>query len=281
MSGAGAIWVDGVLVDAGAPAIAADDHGFLVGDGVFETLLVRAGRPLFWSRHLARLDRALSTTGLAPLREDRLRAAVGEVLAATGVGEARLRITVSSGPGGAGLTRGSAPTTVVSATPLTAAATQPAPARVVTAAGARNERAPLVGVKTTSYAEAAALHAWATSLGADDVLLGDSRDRLSEGLTANVFVVLDGHLVTPSLVAGCLPGIVRDLVLEAGLAQAIEIPLDRLADAEEVFLTSSVAGVRPVASIDGGPVPVVDGPVAAVAREAVAAAEAVELAERH
>jgi len=273
----GAVWVDGDVVDEGAPALRADDHGFLVGDGVFETLRVRSGRPLFLDRHLARLAQALAVTGIAPVPDARLRIAIQEVLGAGGLDDARLRLTITSGPGGNGLLRGATTTVVVAITPLPGPIGAVAPARMVTALGARNERSPLAGIKTTSYADAAALMSRAAAVDADDVLLGDSCDRLSEALTSNVFVVLDGRVLTPGRAAGCLPGIVRDLILDAEIATESDLPLTALADAEEVFLSSSVTGVRPVASIDGRTLPVVDGPATARARRAVATAEADEL----
>jgi branched-chain amino acid aminotransferase len=275
VTGGGALWVDGRLVAPDERVVRADDHGVLVGDGVFETVLVRRGRPLLWSRHLTRLRRALSSTGIAEVPEALLERAAAEVVAAAGLSDARLRLTVTSGPGPAGLRRGGCPTLIAAALPLPPTA---GPARVVTVPGARNERSPLAGVKTTSYAEAAALQALADRVAADDVVLGDSRDRVSEALTANVFVVLGDRLLTPGREAGCLPGIVREVLLEADVAEEADIDLGDLGAAREVFLTSSTSGIRPVAAIDGHAVPTVDGAATRRAREALAQAEAADLA---
>ena len=275
-------WFDGELVGPDAVAVRLDDHGFTIGDGVFETLLVRAGHPTFWSRHAARLARSLSSTGMAPVDEDVVAGAVRAVLDASGLTDARLRITVSSGPGPAGLRRGPRPSVLVTASPLGSVAGGPGVVAeavdVVTFPWARNERSPLAGVKSTSYAEAAALQARLDTTGAGDALLGDTRGRLSEALTANVFVELDGRRLTPGTDCGCLEGIVREVLLEAGLAEEGHIPLERLGEVREAFLTSSVAGVRPVASIDGRPVPVVGGPMAEAALTTFRAAEAAEIA---
>jgi branched-chain amino acid aminotransferase len=262
VTAAGAAWLDGELVDPGATLVALDDHGLTVGDGVFETLLVRGGRAPAWERHAARLETALAATGIGPLEHD-LADAVATVVAASGLDDARVRITITSGPGPGGLRRGPRPTVLVLATPL---GPPPPPAAVVTAPWARNERGPLVGVKTTSYGEAAALLARAAAVGADDVLLGDTRGRLSEAITANVVVELDGSALTPSLACGCLPGTVRAVLLEAGTVEEAEIPLGRVREASEVVLTSAVAGVRPVAHVDGTALPRVDGPLAAHVR---------------
>jgi branched-chain amino acid aminotransferase len=274
-------WFDGELVAPDAVAVRLDDHGFTIGDGVFETLLVRAGHPTFWSRHAARLARSLAATGMAPVDEHLVAGAVRAVLDASGLTDARLRITVSSGPGPAGLRRGPRPSVLVTATPLATpgagASGGAAPVHVVTFPWARNERSPLAGVKSTSYAEAAALQSRLDATGAGDALLGDTQGRLSEALTANVFVEIDGRRLTPGTDCGCLGGIVRELLLEAGLADEGHVPLDRLPEVGEAFLTSSVAGVRPIASIDGRPLAVVDGPMALDALTAFRAAEAAEI----
>lgn len=278
-AGRAVAWLDGRIVEASAAAIGVDDHGVTVGDGVFETLLVRAGRPGFWDRHTARLARSLQAMEMAPIEEDVLAGAVAEVVEACGAPDARLRITVTSGPGPGGLRRGPRPTLLVTAAPLVVPGGVASPVAVLTVPFARNDRGPLVGVKSTSYGEAAVIQARIDAAGADDALLGDTQGRLSEALTANVFLVIDGRRVTPSTDSGCLGGIVREVLLEAGLAEETDVSLERLADATEVFLTSSVAGVRPVAAIDGRPVPEVGGAFAEAALAAFRAAEAADAAD--
>jgi branched-chain amino acid aminotransferase len=272
-----AAWLDGELVAPDAIGIGIDDHGFTIGDGVFETLLVRSGRPTFWDRHTARLARSIATTGIAAVDEQVVAGAVRAVIEASGLDDARLRITISSGPGPGGLRRGPRPTVLVTASPLVGGGA-PAPVRVITVPWARNERGVLTGVKVTSYAEAAALQSRVEARGVDDALLGDTRGRLSEALTANVFVMLDGRLLTPGTDCGCLGGIVREVLLEAAVAEEADIPMDRLGEVTEAFLTSSVAGVRPITSVDGRPVPVVDGPMARAAADAFRSAEAADVA---
>jgi branched-chain amino acid aminotransferase len=93
-----------------------------------------------------------------------------------------------------------------------------------------------------------------------------------------VFVEFGTRALTPSTDCGCLGGIVREVLLEAGLAEEADIPLDRLGEVTEAFLTSSVAGVRPIASIDGRPLPVVGGPMAQAALTAFRDAEGADIA---
>lgn len=271
----GATWVDGTLVDTRARTVAVDDHGLIVGDGIFETLLARDRRPCFWARHMARLARSFEATGITPVVESTLRGAVESVIGAAGLDDARLRLTITSGSAPPGLRRGSNPTVIVTASSL---GEDLGPARVARVPWARNERSILVGVKSTSYAEAAAIQARLSALGADDALLPDTTGRLSETLTANVFAELDGELVTPGLSAGCLPGIVREVLLEEGVAVERDIDIDALDHATELFLTSSVVGVRPIASLDGVSLPVVNGLGTRRARAVFQAAEAADAA---
>lgn len=250
-------WVDDSLVDAADARISVLDHGFTVGDGVFETILVRDGVPFALTRHLARLQRSMAGLGIDGPSSERVRDAVEAVVSGSGVGTAfsRLRITVTSGAGPFGSDRGdAAPTLVVT---LAEAAAWPATTSLATVPWARNERSAIAGLKTTSYAENAIALAAAKSRGASEAVLADTRGRLSECTGSNVFVVVDGVVSTPSLDTGCLAGVTRELVLEWGGAVAemreAHLPYDVLRTADEVFITSSTRDVHPVTRIDDRP----------------------------
>ena len=245
----GAVWIDGTVLAPGAPGISPFDHGFTVGDGLFETVLVTDGEPQHWFRHLARLRQGLERLGIALPRSDaELTEAVGEVLTAAHLRSARLRVTVTSGPGPSGVGRGGPATVVVSADALVPAG---GPVAVVSVPWVRNERSPLAGLKSTSYGEAVEVLAHARRVGADEAVLADTEGRLSEAVTANLFVVVDGVALTPSLATGCLPGIVRALLLERRVAVEADLAAELLATIDEAFLTSSLRGVQPIGSIDG------------------------------
>jgi branched-chain amino acid aminotransferase len=267
--GDAAVWVDGRLVAPDAATVSVFDHGFTVGDGVFETVRVIDGRPFALRRHLARLHRSADRLGLAvPLGDDELGAVVDEVLAAAGLASARLRITVTGGTSPLGSGRGAgAPTLVVAAGPLEP---WPAETTAVTVPWARNERSAVAGAKTTSFAENVVALAEARKVGAGEAIMPNTAGDLCEGSGTNVFVVLDGRLVTPPLLSGCLAGVTRELVLEL-LPDADEetIRMAALAEAEEVLLTSSTRDVQPLRALDGRPLPGVDGPVGRRARAAI------------
>lgn len=240
-----AIWVNGVLGDdVEVPLVRVDDHGFLVGDGVFETLKVVQGRCFALTRHLQRLHRSATGLGLPPLDPEYIRTGIDEVLRDAPDGIGRLRITASSGPGPMGSARGGGgPTIVIAHQP---APNWPATTAVAVSPWPRNERSPLVGLKTTSYAENVCALEHAHRLGADEAVMANLAGDLCEGTGSNVFAVIGGELVTPTLDAGCLAGITRALVVEWCGAVERDVPLAALADAEEVFITSSTRDVHPV-----------------------------------
>jgi branched-subunit amino acid aminotransferase/4-amino-4-deoxychorismate lyase len=123
--------------------------------------------------------------------------------------------------------------------------------KVVALPFVRNENSALKGLKCTSYAENLLGLRWAREHGADEGIFFNTRDELCEACTANVFVKIDGHWLTPSLDSGCLPGVMREFILErdASIRESV-ITRAEFARAEEMFLTSAIRGVVPVTSCD-------------------------------
>ena len=260
------VWVDGALLDADDARVSVFDHGLTVGDGIFETLRVYGGTPFAVTRHLRRLARSANGLGLVCPPEELLRQAMADVVTANGGGDLRLRLTVTGGRAPMGSGRGDAcPTVIAAVAPLDPVAPKTS---VITVPWTRNERSPLAGLKTTSYGENVVALARAKQAGASEALFANTAGRLCEGTGTNVFVVLVGRLVTPPLSSGCLAGVTRELVLEVTDAVEEDLPFDALADAEEVFVTSSTREVQAVAAIDGRPVPDAPGPRTQAAADA-------------
>ena len=256
----GAYWVDGGIVAAGAAAVSPVDHAVIVGDGVFETLKVVNGTPFALTRHLGRLKRSASGLGLPEPDDALVRTAVAETLTADPEA-GRLRITWSSGPGPLGSDRGGGPgTLLVASSPGTV---WPEAVQVHLCEWTRNERGALTGLKTTSYAENVRALEAAHQRGASEALLANTQGRLCEGTGTNVFLVINGMLVTPPLSSGCLAGITRDLVLE--LTEVVERDVDpgEFAVASEAFLTSSTREVGAISAVDDTVLPEAPGPVTA------------------
>jgi branched-chain amino acid aminotransferase len=253
------VWVDGEVGDAASARVHAVDHGVTVGDGVFETCKVVDGVPFALTRHLARLARSAAALGLSMPDDEELRRAARETLAAHEKAEGplafgRLRITLTGGAGPLGSDR--APgvrTLVVAAAP---AAHWPGHIAVATVPWVRNERSAVAGAKTTSYAENVVALEYAHARGAHEAIFANTRGDLCEGTGSNVFVAVDGVLVTPPLDSGCLAGITRELLLEWAAKEGLPVeerpvPLEVLATAEDVVLTSSTRDVQRVSVVDG------------------------------
>jgi len=257
------LWLDGALVRASEAGVSPFDHGLLVGDGVFETLRVYGGVPFAWTRHHRRLVRSAAGLGLTAPGSQELRAAVDEVLAANGLSEGRVRLTVTGGPSPLGSERGDAPPTViVVAAP---AAPWPATVDVVVVPWSRNENGAVSGLKTTSYAENVRALAYARERGAGEAVFLNTRGELCEATGSNLFVARDGVVRTPPAGAGCLLGVTRALVLELCAENGIPadeavLGPDALREADEAFLTSSTREVQPIGRVDGRALPAAPGP---------------------
>jgi branched-chain amino acid aminotransferase len=262
------LWADGELVDEDDAHVSVLDHGFTVGDGVFETLKVYAGRPFAVRRHLERLVRSATGLDLQVPPADFVRRAIDDVVGANQLGTATLRVTLTSGPGPLGSVRGTAGPTLVVAP--AAPAPWPATADVVVVPWPRNERGPLAGLKTTSYAENVVALAWARRRGGGEALFANLAGNLCEGTGTNVFVAVGGRLATPPLSAGCLAGVTRALVVEACGAVEEDLSVADLLGADEAFLTSTTREVQPIRAVDGRVLPAAPGPLTAAAAEALA-----------
>jgi len=245
------VYVNGSLVDEAAATISVFDHGLVVGDGVFETILLHDGAAFALRRHLDRLERSANGLGIKTppraLIADAVSATVAEAHQASG----RIRVTLTAGLGPLGSSRDDGePTLVVAIAELGEVHEV---ANVATVAFRRNEFGALSGLKTTSYGENALALANAAELGADEAIFANTAGMLCEGTGSNVFVVIDGELVTPTLSSGCLAGITRGLVLESGLGREADLHFSEFSAEriDEAFLTSTLRGVQPIATIDG------------------------------
>ncbi len=244
------IWVNGALLDGPtSAAISPLDHGLTTGDGVFETVKIVDGQPFAVTKHLERLTVSATGLGLAEPHHEYVRAGIDAVMAASRrIAFGRLRITYTGGTSSLSSDRsGAEPTLVVASQEIKH---RPATAAIVTVPWVRNERSAVAGLKTTSYAENVLALAHAKERGASEAIFANTVGHLCEGTGSNIFCVYNGELVTPTLESGALSGVTRNLVLAWFGGVERDVPLARLAEADEVFLTSTTRDIQPVHRVD-------------------------------
>jgi len=245
------------------------DHGFLYGDGVYETIRSYGSRIFMRDQHLARLRRSADAIGLTiPIPELRWPSLLHEAMTWNDLGHERtdayLRITISRGAGDIGLDPAlcPTPTVVIMTKPL-----QPPPleqyrigVNLIVARTRRNLPSALSPqIKATSFLNNILAKRESIAAGAFDSILLNWESHLTECTVSNLFFVQAGRLCTPALACGLLNGITRDIMLS--LAREAQIPVDEghfgiesLNQADECFLTNTSMEVMPVTMVDGHPI---------------------------
>jgi branched-chain amino acid aminotransferase len=244
------IWLNGMLVTAEAARVDPADRGLLLGDGLFETLRVAESIPRHMARHLARLEAGACLLRLDPPDVAELHQALAAVIAAQGLVEGTLRLTMTRGPGPRGVLppRSHRPTVLITAAPLPPPA---GPADVIIARSIRrDENSPLSGIKSLNYLPSILARLEAEERGAADALLLNQAGLAAESSAATIFLHRSGEWLTPRLQDGALPGIRRAVLLEAGLVREAELPAAWLFEAEALCLGNAL-NLRPIKSVDG------------------------------
>ena len=228
------------------PALDAADRGLAYGDGLFETLRVHAGRPVWWDAHVARLNLGADRLGIEAPATDWLRAQVDALLAGQGE-DGVLKLVLTRGAGGRGYraTAGLPPTLVLSRHPLP---THPSTPLVVRWCGLRMALQPaLAGIKHLNRLEQVLARAEWRDEGIHEGLLLDAAGRVACATSANVFARVDGRWLTPRVDDCGVAGVVRSWLLAnvPGAAQATLRPADANG-ADALFLCNAVRGILPV-----------------------------------
>lgn len=245
------------------------DHGFLYGDGVYETIRSYGNRIFMQDQHLVRLRRSADAIGLTiPIPEHRWPALLHEAMTRNDVGHERtdayLRITISRGAGDIGLDPGLCPTPTVVI--ITKPLHPPSPEQyrsgvtLIVAKTRRNLPSALSPqIKATNFLNNILAKREAITAGAFDSILLNWESHLTECTVSNLFFCRAGRLCTPALACGLLDGITRGIVIS--LARESQIPVEEghfgieaIRTADECFLTNTSMEVMPVAMVDGHPV---------------------------
>lgn len=262
---AGYVYLNGKFVPESEAVVSVFDHGYLYGDGIFETMRVYGGKVFMLEEHLRRLFRSAGIVSLnVPAGPGELAEVVRETVRLNNLPEASVRLSISRGPGPLGIDpRGCATPTVLCLArelPDTLAGLR---RQGVKAVITRTRRVPPEALdpaaKTANFLNCILAKVEANSAGAFEGIMLNTRGEVAEGTVSNVFYVKNGALFTPSPEAGILRGITRDLVLRLARDLGVEAEeslfgQEELLRADEVFLTNSTWEVLPVVELDGRPV---------------------------
>jgi branched-chain amino acid aminotransferase len=257
--------VDGELVPASEATVNVRDRGFAYGDALFETLRAYGGEVFRWEAHANRLAEGAGVLQLDHgLSDADLKRRVDETLAANGLSDAYVKLSVTRGVQPGKLTPDPEvdPTVVVQVKPLPRGGrgSDPvwdAPATLQTVKTRRvPDRAIPARAKTHNYLNGILARLELRVSDADEAVMLDDDGHLAEGATSNLFFVRDDALCTPSLEGPVLPGVTRAEVLDIAREEGIPVREGRyrpddLREATEAFVTNTTWELRPVAAVDG------------------------------
>jgi branched-chain amino acid aminotransferase len=266
------VYCDGEWVDGPAASVSLWDHGFLYGDGVFEGLRVFDGA-LFRPRdHIARFERSARGMGMTvPLGADELLEVIRETVRRSGLRDAHVRPILTRGAGMPGVDpRGAERERLyVAAYPFPPLLGKEPLRLLVSSVVRKAPRSVGAHVKSLNYLDSVFAKQQATAAGMNDAVMLDHLGAVAECTGANLFVVIDGKLVTPTT-RSALPGITRRTVLELFDVEERDLWPMELYVADSAFVTGSGAGIVEVAEVDGRRLP--GSPLVAEVLEAYRAA---------
>ena len=255
------VYLDGHFVPKAQAVVSVFDHGFLYGDGIYETMRAYDGKLFLLKKHLQRLKRSAAGIALKlPLPLDHIGETLNESLRVNKLQDAYVRLHISRGPGEIGLDPALciAPTMVIVAKPFHdyPAAYYENGVSVAIVKTRRNHPLALSpSIKGTNFLNNILAKIEAIKAGAFEGIMLNVSGYIAEGTISNIFIVKKGVLYTPHKDTGILEGVTRDLVIR--LAKKKNIPVREallrpksLQLADEVFITNSTVEVLPVTVVD-------------------------------
>ena len=256
------VFVNGRITSGADAVISVFDHGFLYGEGVYETMRTYQRRPFLYDRHMRRLRNSAGLIALGlPFRDEELARDIDATIAAARFdGEAYIRVLVTRGIGE--LTYDPSATPDPSIVIIVKPQVDPPQeayergVRAILVDVVRNHPATVNPmIKSNNLLNCALAAQEALRRGGYEGIMRNYRGELTECTTANLFIVKNGAALTPPLDAGLLPGITRELLFEIGREVGVPVREQVLRDpdlfgADEAFLTSTTRELLPIVTVD-------------------------------
>lgn len=243
------LWLNGAFYDETEAFVPANTAGILLGWGVFSTVGVWHGRAFALNRHLLRLRRNAEALDIEiPFDDSVLIEATTQVLARCGIETGTARFTVTRRGDKRWNHAGSSDFSILARFSYGLKVND---LRLILSPFRLDARRALAGVKSTSYMEHQLAASQALRQRYDEALLCNQNGAICEGALSNIFWARGSELFTPSLQCGCLPGIAREIMLEAAASLGFTIhegvfSLPEISAADEIFITSASSGPRGV-----------------------------------
>ncbi len=255
------VYLDGHFVAEEQALVSVFDHGFLYGDGIYETMRAYGGKLFLLRKHLSRLKRSADAISLKlPLPLEKIGDALIEALNVNKLREAYVRLHISRGPGEIGLDPAlcSAPTMVITVKPFHdyPAAYYDRGVAVAIVKTRRNHPLALPpSIKGTNFLNNILAKIETVKVRAFEGIMLNWQGYVAEGTISNIFLVKKGVLHTPHLDTGILKGVTRDLVLRLAAREKVTVSERLLRPgnfyaADECFITNTTMEIMPVTKID-------------------------------
>jgi branched-chain amino acid aminotransferase len=247
------LYLNDQFISTSNARIAPDDRGFLLGDGLFETMKSTQGSIHFFKQHWQRLQNGCQFLAIpVPLSDKTLQTIISELLIKNNLHEtsAGIRLTLTRGSSSRGLLPPENPQPTFMLTCFSLAPIKKSVSLHVTKI-IRNEHSPLVKIKSLNYLDNILARREAFIHHTDEGILLNTKGNIAEVSAANIFMVKDNKVFTPSIEEGALPGVTRQIVID--ICKKLSIPILETAidlsffySAQEIFLTNSLIGIQPV-----------------------------------
>ena len=223
--------------------ISCSSNAALYGTGVFTTIAIVRGEPLFWDRHVARLQANANATGISMPGNEALLAALRSRLAESSLSDGRARITLYENSA-AGIWPGSSERETAVGIVVGPRRSLPVSLRIGRSQFNVNSSSPLAGIKSCNYLENLLVLADARNNGFDEAIRLNERGEVTAGACANIFWIKGGRVFTPSLETGCLAGTTRGFIVDNFDVEEVRAEIDAVASADAIVLTSAGIGAR-------------------------------------
>lgn len=261
------VYVNGKIVPSQEAVVSVFDHGFLYGDGIYETMLAYDGVIFKLNEHLQRLYRSASLIGITiPHEMGRLKSDLYKTILANDLKNAYIRLTVSRGSGPIGLNPDLCPEPTIV---IIAQESREHPktlykngVHLIISETRRNIKEAInPQIKSLNFLNNILAKIEAIKSDAYEAIMLNAHGNLTEATISNVFFIKDNILCTPSVECGILDGITRSTVIDIALKQKIKVnegkfTKEDLYNASEVFITNTSLEVMPVSKVDETSYPV-------------------------